>query len=142
MAAVMIAFFGTVIAVNIAMATLATRTFGGKMVENSYVASQKFNGWLARARAQEALGWRHELALDADRHLALDLHSPEGALDGAVVTGVARHPLGREGEVTLRFLPAGNGRYRTAQSLPAGRWYLHLAIARGTDHARMIEQIG
>ena len=50
MAAILVAFFGVIIAVNMVMATLATRTFGGVVVENSYVASQEFNGWLKDAR--------------------------------------------------------------------------------------------
>jgi nitrogen fixation protein FixH len=47
----MVAFFGVVIAVNLTMARLAIGSFGGVVVENSYVASQKFNGWLDRPRA-------------------------------------------------------------------------------------------
>src|SRR3546814_10033574 len=58
MTAILIAFFAAVIAVNMLMATVAVRSFGGTVVENSYVASQKFNGWLAQARAQRRLGWR------------------------------------------------------------------------------------
>ena len=38
MAAIMVAFFGVVIAVNVYMARLATSTFTGVVVENSYVA--------------------------------------------------------------------------------------------------------
>ena len=49
MLAILIAFFGTVIAVNMVMAVLATRTFGGLVVENSYVATRQFNGWLEQA---------------------------------------------------------------------------------------------
>jgi nitrogen fixation protein FixH len=57
MLAAMIAFFAVVISVNMVMATAATRTFGGKVVENSYVATQKFNTWLDKAAAQRRLGW-------------------------------------------------------------------------------------
>ena len=54
MAAIMLAFFGVVIAINFTMATLAETTFGGTVVDNSYVASQSFNAWL---RAGRQLGW-------------------------------------------------------------------------------------
>src|SRR5687768_10998939 len=67
MAAIICTFFGVVIAVNMLMAVLATRTFGGTVVDNSYVASQKFNGWLAQARAQQSLGWQESVRLDSDR---------------------------------------------------------------------------
>ena len=70
MLALMLAFFGTVVAVNFVMATLAVRTFGGTVVDNSYVASQRYNHWLDQARAQRALGWTADLSLDPDRHVA------------------------------------------------------------------------
>ena len=35
MAAIMVAFFGVIIAVNFTMARFATATFGGRVVENS-----------------------------------------------------------------------------------------------------------
>jgi nitrogen fixation protein FixH len=47
MAAILIGFFGIVIAVNIYMAKVAVGTFGGTVVDNSYVASQNYNEWLA-----------------------------------------------------------------------------------------------
>jgi nitrogen fixation protein FixH len=56
MAAIMVAFFAVVIAVNVYMARLASSTFTGVVVENSYVASQHFNRWLDEARAEERLG--------------------------------------------------------------------------------------
>jgi hypothetical protein len=52
MAMIMIAFFGVVIAVNVLMARFAVSTFGGVVVENSYVASQHFNRWLDEARVE------------------------------------------------------------------------------------------
>ena len=54
---IMVAFFGVVIAINLVMARYASATFGGVVVENSYVASQRFNSWLGKARTQDALGW-------------------------------------------------------------------------------------
>ena len=52
MLAICVAFFGVVIAVNVVMADLAISTFSGEVVENSYVASQRFNGWLDEAKAE------------------------------------------------------------------------------------------
>ncbi len=46
MLGVMIAGFGIVAAVNFYMASLAVGGFHGIVVENSYVASQKFNDWI------------------------------------------------------------------------------------------------
>jgi nitrogen fixation protein FixH len=46
-AAIFVVFFGVIMAVNFTMASFASSTFGGVVVKNSYVASQKYNGWLA-----------------------------------------------------------------------------------------------
>src|SRR3546814_332952 len=70
-AMILVAFFGVVIAVNIVMASFALSTFGGTVVDNSYVASQHYNQWLARADAQDRLGWDTTVGLDADRRVRI-----------------------------------------------------------------------
>lgn len=129
-AAALITFFGVVIAVNVTMAMFAVRTFGGVVVENSYVASQKYNGWLEAARKQQQLGWAIAPGLDRQRHVIVSVD-----VDGAEVTGFARHPLGREADILLTFGRA----QRSTQALPPGRWAVHLNVRRGKDEARLIE---
>jgi nitrogen fixation protein FixH len=141
MLAVMLGFFGVVIAVNVTMAVLAGRTFGGTVVDNSYVASQRFNRWLAEGRAQEQLGWTARLRLDGRRHVRVELTDRIGALEGAEVAAVARHPLGRESDVALRFRPEGNGVYVSQGALPAGRWQVHVEVRRAGDDHRLIETL-
>ena len=127
--AIIVAFFGVVVAVNLTMAMFATRTFGGVVVENSYVASQKYNGWLDAARKQDQLGWKIETSIDDQRHVRVSV-----SIDGAVASGFARHPLGREPDVPLTF-----DHLRSAQALPPGRWAVHLLVRRGNDEARLVE---
>ena len=141
MLAAMLGFFGVVIAVNVTMATLAARTFGGTVVDNSYVASQHFNRWLAAGRAQERLGWAAQLTVDGHRRVRLALSDRIGALDGAEVAAVARHPLGRESDVPFRFRRSAAGLYVSDRPLPAGRWLVHLEIRRGRDELRLIETL-
>jgi nitrogen fixation protein FixH len=131
--AIICAFFGVVISVNLTMAMFATRTFGGVVVENSYVASQKYNDWLAAAKRQEKLAWSVSPSLDVDRRVTIAL-----SVDGATVSGFARHPLGREPDVALDFASSG-GRARSVQSLPRGRWMVHLLVRHGASEARFIE---
>ena len=64
-----------------------------------------------------------------------------GALDGAEIDAVARHPLGRESDLTLRFRPEGTGLYLSDRPLPAGRWKIHLEVRRGRDALRAIETL-
>jgi len=130
MTVILIAFFGVVVAVNLTMAMFAARTFGGVVVENSYVASQKYNGWLAAARRQDQLGWTIEPRLDADRHVIVAINA-----SGVEASGFARHPLGREADVPLSF----DFGLRSVEALPPGRWDIHLLVRKGADEARLIE---
>lgn len=141
MAVIICSFFGVVIAVNLLMATLATRTFGGTVVDNSYVASQKFNGWLAEARAQRALGWEENVRLDQTRRVRIAMSVANEPLAGARVEGYARHPLGRAADVPLSFTPQEPGQFTSVAPLPAGRWILHLAVTRGSDQADFVADL-
>lgn len=129
MLAIMVAFFGVVITVNVTMMQIARGTFGGIVVENSYVASQNFNGWLDAARAQEELGWEVTSGLDAGRKVMLGV---TGAPDTLAVTAMARHPLGRQPDLALTFHRSGPGSYVSTTALPVGRWTLRLQLASGT----------
>ena len=60
-AAIFVLFFGVIMAVNFTMASFASSTFGGVVVPNSYVASQKYNDWLAAAREQAREEGRQEV---------------------------------------------------------------------------------
>jgi nitrogen fixation protein FixH len=130
--AIIVGFFGVVIAVNITMAMFAARTFGGVVVENSYVASQEYNGWLEASRKQSRLGWEIKPRLDAQRRILVSVN-----VDGAQVSGFARHPLGRAPDLPLSF----GDDLRSAQALPPGRWAIHLLVRHGKDEARLIEVV-
>ncbi|MCK9543415.1 MAG: FixH family protein [Novosphingobium sp.] len=127
MAAIIVGFFAVVIAVNLLMARLATSTFGGVVVENSYVASQNFNQWLEEADAARALGWRAEILRRDDGRIAASLANlPEGP---ATVTALARHPLGRQPDQPLSFARQADGLWLSTGALPVGRWRLRLEVS-------------
>ncbi|WP_176598073.1 FixH family protein [Sphingobium sp. 15-1] len=129
MTAILVAFFAVVIAVNMLMATIAVRSFGGTVVENSYVASQKFNGWLAEARAQRRLGWQDKVTMDAARHVRLTLTDAKGApMAGGGVMAVAQHPLGRAPDLSLAFHEMAPGVYASDRALPLGRWQIRFDL--------------
>ena len=137
MAMIMVGFFGVVVAVNITMARLASSTFGGTVVDNSYVASQKFNGWLASARSQQQLGWTTPLGLDGNRHVVVGLPG-----DGFTATGTASHPLGRAADVPLHFRiehTGGAPRLVSTAPLPGGRWQVRIEVRRGTAAKRLLD---
>lgn len=135
--AVMIAFFGTVIAVNVMMARMAIGTFGGTVVDNSYVASQKFNGWLDAAADQKRQGWAARFSLDRDRHVVMGL-TRHGAPDASrAARGEAHHPLGAAPAIALDFAATGNGTLKSRQKLPHGRWQLRVSIPDGNRAIRV-----
>jgi len=138
MFAIMVAFFGIIIAVNFTMARFAVTTFGGIVVENSYVASQEFNGWLDEAKRQRALGWDAVTTWRPDNRLAVQL---SGVPEGAAVSAMARHPLGRLPDRVLAFEPNGEGRFLSTEALPAGRWLLRLEVEAGGRHWRRQEEL-
>lgn len=124
MALIMVAFFAVVIAVNVLMATLASRSFTGVVVENSYVASQHFNRWLDEARAEDRLGWKATARRESDGRLFVAL---AGVPAGAQVKGDAWHPLGRSPDHALRFAAVAGG-FRSVEAIPAGRWRIRIEV--------------
>ncbi|MES1971285.1 MAG: FixH family protein [Pseudomonadota bacterium] len=141
MTGIMVAFFGVVIAVNFLMASYAVETFGGTVVENSYVASQRYNAWLAEARAQRKLGWSVDVAAGGDRLVRITPRAPAGLLTGASITATAAHPLGRLPERDLVFRNSGAGQFVASQTLPAGRWLLRIEVRDGGHDARFDDEV-
>lgn len=138
MALVLAGFFGTIIAVNFTMARYASSTFGGIVVENSYVASQEFNQWLDKADEARALGWTNHTVRRPDGRLLITVAGPG---KGAIVKGMARHPLGRLPDVTLTFDALGGGRYLSRQTVDSGRWTLRLTVVDGARQWRHEEPL-
>ncbi|MCW2337642.1 nitrogen fixation protein FixH [Sphingobium sp. B2D3A] len=135
---ILVSFFGVVMAVNFTMAFLASSTFGGLVVQNSYVASQEFNKWLAQARAENALGWALTLNRTAETRLSATLRSANAPMNDVALTATARHPLGRKPDIALQFRALGDGVYESLQPLPQGRWIVHV---RARAHGREINRV-
>lgn len=128
--------FLVVIAVNLAMAVLATRSFTGLVVPNGYVASQDFNRWLAAGRAQAELGWTPRAEISGDR-LLLTVEGP----GTAPVTGLVAHarflrPVAAGAALELKLVEGPAGLYAAPLDLPPGAYDLQLALtdARGHRH--------
>jgi len=128
MAAIMVAGFGLVVAVNFAMAWKATSTFSGVQVKNSYVASQNFNRWLEEAERVRALGWEVKPLWRKDGRIELRLANvPEGA----VATAAVRHPLGLQQDRTLAFVALDDATLLSTQALPLDRWIIRIEVSAG-----------
>lgn len=136
MTAILVAFFAVVMTVNFTMARLAMSTFGGKVVENSYVASQHYNEWLQKAEAQDRLGWNRDVRVDGARHVILSVAKDGKPLAGLSASAALSHPLGQIPPKTMRFVPAADGTLRSVDPLAEGRWRLDLTVHHGAEEAR------
>ena len=134
---IFLAAFGLIFAVNFYMAWLAVTTFTGTVVENSYVASQQFNGWLAEARAEKALGWKVSVELDPARYVLIHATDKNGRpLAPLDATGTAGLALVNAAPQPLHFVPVGAGEVRGSMPLPQGRWQIRLNLTSGAHRVR------
>ncbi len=138
----LVAFFGVIVAVNFTMARFALSTFGGTVVDNSYVASQKYNEWLAAARAQDSYGWEIGKPARAGNRLRLTIADKTGApLTGAQIAVLADHPVGRTEPFTLTMQESAAGTYESSGALPKGRWKLKMRIVQAGREYNMLSEI-
>lgn len=129
MALVMVAFFGTIISVNLTMAYFASSTWSGLVVPNSYVASQTFDADTAKREQELSRGWSAETAYEGGR-FRLRLTDAEGLPVEAKVTATIGHPVNANFDRTLILGPTGEGGYAGDTELPAGRWEARLTVEK------------
>lgn len=136
-------FFAAIIAINVAFAVAAVRTFPGEDERRSYTQGLHYNDVLAARREQAAIGWsaRSELVRD-DRGARLVVHLSDRAgapIEAATVTGVLRWPPNESGDRQLIFIAEGEGAYAAdLGALTPGRWDLR-ARAENNSGARDFE---
>ena len=120
--AMLIAFFGVIIGVNLLMAYFANSTWSGLVVANGYVASQTFDKDLAKARAQEALGWK--VGFDfTDSRIRLTFADATGKkIDNLAITGDLERTVTDRQDQKLTFSPMGSGVYSAPAILSSGVW--------------------
>ena len=119
---IMIGFFGTTITVNIVLAVLATQSWTGLVVKNSYVASQQFNGSLSEARKQNLLGWRSTVFYRAGR-LTVDLDEKSGnAVTGMRLRVEIGRPIHEREDRTVELTEKDIGLYTATAKLKPGAW--------------------
>jgi nitrogen fixation protein FixH len=120
--AVMATFFGIIIAVNMALAVFAMRSWTGLVVENGYVASQAFNKDLAEARRQAQLGWQESFGY-AGGKLALILNDANAhPIEKASVTVKLQRPSTDREDRQFTLIESVPGRYETTVALASGLW--------------------
>jgi nitrogen fixation protein FixH len=132
------AFFGVVIAVNTVLAVFATTSWTGLVVENGYVASQKFNRDLAEARRQAALGWREEFGYVKGR-LQLKLNDDQGrALTRSSVSVMLQRPSTDKEDRSVVLPETAAGVYALPIALKPGQWDADITVRASGEKIRRI----
>jgi nitrogen fixation protein FixH len=135
MLAIMLAFFGTVIAVNLVMATFASSSWTGLVVKNSYVASQEFNGKAAEGRAQAARNWHPALELQPGT-VSFRLSDRAGAPIPLKAVGITfRRPAYEAEDVTIHLTRRSDGVFAAATNIRDGLWIIETNADFGETHA-------
>lgn len=128
---IMIAFFGTIIAVNLVMASFARSSWTGLVVQNSYVASQQFNEKIAESRALAKLGWKGTLETTA-KQVVYRLNDRQGA--PVSMTGgkaIFRHPAAEGADWNVVLGPGTAGKLVAVAVVPDGVWAVELEVEAG-----------
>lgn len=129
-----IVFFGIIIAVDVAFAMAAYRTFSGEAIHDPYEAGILYNNTLAQRRREADLGWNATIEEQGQVVVVRVADRAGAAIQGLTVTGVLVRPATVKGRKTLAFAADGKGGYRADTASLAGAWDLHV-IARGENGA-------
>lgn len=128
--------FSVIIAVNLALAYNAVRTFPGLEVKNSYVASQQFD---ERRDAQLRLGW----SVRADAQDGQVILTITDAAGNPVEVSDLRATLGRathvKDDMTPDFVFDGKAYVAPAQ-LGRGNWNIRM-VARAEDGTEFTQRV-
>ncbi len=133
MAAVMAAFFGVIVAVNIVMATFASTSWTGLVVKNSYVASRNFNEAIAARRRQDRLGWSGEFEI-LDGRVSYRLKNGDGRpVNANAITLAFKRPAFESDDHDVVLSGAGAGLF-VANYRPAdGVWVIEVIADAGLE---------
>jgi nitrogen fixation protein FixH len=128
MLAIMCAFFGTVIGVNVLMAYYASASWSGILAKNTYVASQDFNLKAAEAREWAREGFKGKLTVEGDQ-LKYRLEGPAKSIDALqAVSAIFHRPVGEQQDFVLSLPRSADGSFVARHGLAPGQWIADIAV--------------
>ncbi|MDB5569029.1 MAG: fixH [Hyphomicrobiales bacterium] len=131
---ILLAFFGTVIAVNMTLLRFAISTFSGIGEKNAYMAGVSHDRQLAAARAQDQRAWTVDAKLQrvgAGRTLVSVQRMDAGAQAEFAVLARFEHPSDGRQDREAALEQAGPLAWRGVLDLPAGAWDLTIEMRAG-----------
>lgn len=130
---VLVAFFGTIITVNLVMAYYANSTWSGLVVKNSYVASQNFNDQQSEAKAHAALGWFPKVGYE-NGEIRFTLKNASGnPVETSAVKVKLLRPANEGQDQILELTNRGEGLHAAAAQLADGQWVVEVLAEAGLD---------
>lgn len=130
-----VAFFFVIIAVNLLMAGLATRSWSGLVVKNSYVASQSFNEAVAAKRRQDQLGWRGKFAANGTE-IGYRLTSRSGEpVVASMIQLTFRRPAYEAEDHIVTLRKGQDGTFSVRHRLADGIWVVEVLADTDADKA-------
>lgn len=136
----MIVFFAVIFAVNGVMAYLAVETFSGVQTDKPYENGLAFNQDIARARAQDAQGWRvdENITRGAGGDVLLSVriidlaHMP---VSGLIVQSVLKAPADSHNDCSVTLTEQSAGIYWGTAHCGAGQWDADLTARKNGEVA-------
>lgn len=141
------AFFGVIIAVNIFMATLASSSWTGLVVKNSYVASQKFNGKLQGAEEQKKRGWRSSIEFQHGEFKIRLFDKTGETISLSKAQLFVGRPAFEQQDQLVELVEQSNGSYLAKLPLGIGEWAIKItgdvdALSYRRDERMTIDAAG
>ena len=131
MMSIMIAFFGTIITVNVTMAYYANSSWSGMLSKNTYVASQDFNIKAAEAREWARQGIRGDVDVDLSE-VKYRLEGPDAVLATVTrINAIFHRPVGDGQDFSIELTHSGDGGYAAKHALAAGPWIVDIEAKSG-----------
>ena len=122
MLGVMVLFFGTIISVNFYMAYNAVHSWSGLVAQNTYVASQQFNGKAAEARMLAASGVTGKLIVNGSDIRYEISHPDNGPIAADTLILKFKRPVGEQQDFELDLKPISTGVFGTTHEVLPGHW--------------------
>lgn len=133
----LLAFFGTIIAMNIVLVRVAVSSFSGVETESSYKAGLAFKNDIAAAQAQDARHWTVDAVVQRGgdaAHVAVTAKDAQArSLAGLTLEARLAHPTDKRRDVVLEFVEETSGRFRSLTPLPQGHWDLVIGFKRADE---------
>src|SRR5690606_14944805 len=134
MLAIMLAFFGVIIVVNLIMAYNAHHSWSGLVVQNSYVAGQEFNEKSEIGKQQAALEWQVEENY-SDGTFSYQIKYKNGeAVDVMGASALFKRPVGDAQDTLINLEVTGPGTMSAPVQLDDGAWIMEVNTNAGLEY--------